>query len=242
MKIKVFLMAMLTIAFLMPAYSQLSDLDLLEDDDRSFGLSINRTPDPVTGKTTETQSAILLVPVSLEDLYFQGGAGIYWIRNLGGEEISSDLQWRVQGGPHYKKVGVQFYIEGFYKEGIDYAGFARFGHFDVWHLDVSFGLGTLVRSDTETTLETGIERTDSDESDTKVKGLALASVEVDTELFDSLRLLGTVLPGFDGEHDYFGELSASYRLDRINFTGFSRIGVERGEFTKQYTLIAQVPF
>ena len=69
--------------------------------------------------------------------------------------------------------------------------------------------------------------------DTKVKGLILGSAEIDTELFESLRLLGTVLPGGEGEHtDVVSELQLAYSLGRINLAGHGRIGWERGEWTR----------
>ena len=106
-------------------------------------------------------------------------------------EIATALQWRVQGGPHWGKIGLQFYVEGLWKQGIDYAGFVRFGEFDLGRVILSGGLGTLVRADTQAELGTGIERNAPAGGDTKVKGLILGSAEIDTELFESLRLLGT---------------------------------------------------
>lgn len=224
------------------AFGQLSDLDLLEDNDRSIGLSINRAPDPMTDEDVETQSAIVLLPIEFEPLYFQGGAGAYWTRSLIAGTTSSALQWRLQGGPHYKKLGFQFYLEGVQKQGIDYAGFIRLGEFDLGHVIVSGGLGTLVRADEVTTLESGIERTVANAADTKVKGLVLASAEVDTDLFESLRILGTVLPGLDGEHDLTGELQLSYNFGKVSLVGFMKLGWERSEAVRQWTYIVRVPF
>ena len=159
------------------AFAQLADLDLLEDDDRSFGLSVTRAPDPTTGHDTESAAAILLVPLRYEPLKFEGGFGTYFTRNVVAGEASSALQWRVQGGPHFGKFGLQFYVEGFWKQGIDYAGFFRVGEFDLGRVIVSGGLGTLVRADTETDLATGIERNAAAAADTKVKGLLLVSAK-----------------------------------------------------------------
>ena len=61
-------------------------------------------------------------------------------------------------------------------------------------------------------------------------------------MFESLRLLGTVMPGFDGEHDYVAEGQLAYALGDINLVGLGRFGWERGSFTKRYTGIVQVPF
>ena len=225
------------------AEGQLSDLDLLEDDDRSFGASVTAMPDSMTGEFTESRSAILLLPIKVEPLHFEGGAGAYYTQSIIAGDVSSALQWRVQGGPHWGKIGLQFYVEGVWRQGIDYAGFVRFGEFDLGRVLVSGGLGTLVRKDTQTDLAIGIERNAAGGSDTKVKGLILGSAEVDTELFESLRLLGTVLPGGEGEHtDFVSELQLAYSLGRINLAGLGRIGWERGSWNRRYTALVQVPF
>lgn len=222
------------------ADAQLADLDLLEDDDRSFGASIAAMPDATTGDFAESRSAILLLPLNIRRLSFEGGAGAYWTQSIVEGEVASALQWRVQGGPHHGYIGLQFYIEGIWKQGIDYAGFVRFGEFDLGRVIVSGGLGTLVRADTETDLTIGVERNAASGSDTKVKGLLLASAEVDTELFESLRLLGTVLPG--SETDATCEMQVVYSLGRINLSGLGRLGWERGAWTRRYTGLVQVPF
>ena len=225
------------------ADAQLADLDLLEDGDRSFGASVTAMPDPMTGSFAESRSAILLLPLNIKQLYFEGGAGAYWTQSVVEGEVASALQWRVQGGPHWDKIGLQFYVEGLWKQGIDYAGFVRFGEFDLGRVIVSGGLGTLVRADTQTDLAIGVERNAAAGGDVKVKGLILASAEVDTELFESLRLLGTVLPGGEGDHtDFVSELQLAYSLGRINLAGLGRIGWERGEWSRRYTALVQLPF
>ena len=232
------------------ADAQLADLDLLEDDDRSFGASVTAMPDPSTGAFAEARSAILLLPLNIKlfesqksPVHFEGGAGAYFTQSIVEGEVASALQWRVQGGPHWGKIGLQFYVEGLWKQGIDYAGFVRFGEFDLGRVIVSGGLGTLVRADTQTDLAIGVERNAAAGGDTKVKGLILGSAEVDTELFESLRLLGTVLPGGEGEHtDFVSELQLAYSLGRINLAGLGRIGWERGEWSRRYTGLVQVPF
>ena len=225
------------------ANGQLADLDLLEEDDRSFGASVTAMPDPSTDAFAESRSAILLLPLRIQQLHFEGGAGAYFTQSIVEGEVASALQWRVQGGPHWGYYGLQFYVEGLWKEGIDYAGFVRFGEFDLGRILLSGGLGTLVRSDTQTDLAVGVERNVAGGSDTKVKGLLLASAEVDTELFESLRLLGTVLPGGEGEPtDVVSELQLSYALGRINLAGHGRLGWERGAWSRRYTLLLQLPF
>ena len=226
------------------ADAQLADLDLLEDDDRSFGASVTAMPSPTTGAFAESRSAIVLLPLNIKTLYFEGGAGAYFTQSIVEGEIATALQWRVQGGPHWGKIGLQFYVEGLWKQGIDYAGFVRFGEFDLGRVILSCGLGTLVRADTQAELGgPGIERNAATGGDTKVKGLILGSAEIDTELFESLRLLGTVLPGGEGEHtDFVSELQLAYSLGRINLAGHGRIGWERGEWSRRYTGLVQVPF
>ena len=225
------------------AHAQLSDLDLLEDDDRSLGASVTAMPDPSTGAFAEARSAIMLLPLQIKVLNFEGGAGAYFTQSIVEGDVASALQWRVQGGPHWGKIGLQFYVEGLWKQGIDYAGFVRFGEFDLGRVILSGGLGTLVRADTQTELGTGIERNAAAGGDTKVKGLILGSAEVDTELFESLRLLGTVLPGGEGEEtDFVSELQLAYSLGRINLAGHGRLGWERGAWNRRYTGLVQVPF
>ena len=225
------------------AHAQLADLDLLEDDDRSVGISVSAAPDPTTGSFTEARSGIVLVPVRIEELKFEGGAGAYFAQSVVGKESSSSLQWRLQGGPQFGKLGLQFYIEGFWKQGIDYAGFFRVGEFDLGRVILSGGFGTLVRGDTQAELGgPGIERNAAGGGDTKVKGLLLASAEFDTEMFESCRVLFTMLPGFDGEHDFVGEPQLVYSIGDINIAGLARFGYERGEVTRRYTGLVQVPF
>ena len=238
----VLLLAMMVLLWSGIASAQLADLDLLEDDDRSFGLSVTRAPDPTSGHDTESRSAILLVPLRYEQLKFEGGFGSYFTQSIVEGESASSLQWRVQGGPQFGYYGLQFYVEGVWKQGIDYAGFFRIGEFDLGRVLVSGGFGTLVRADTETELATGIERNAAAAADQKVKGLLLASAEVDTEMFESLRVLGTVLPGFDGEHDYVAEVQLVYSLGDINLAGLGRFGWEREATTSRYTALVQVPF
>ena len=61
------------------AEGQLADLDLLEDDDRSFGASVTAMPDPsTTGAFAESRSAIMLLPLQIKVLNFEGGAGAYF--------------------------------------------------------------------------------------------------------------------------------------------------------------------
>ena len=230
------------------AHAQLADLDLLEDDDRSVGIAVTRAPDPTSGFDTETRSGILLLPIRIESLdfeglNFEGGAGAYFTQSVAEGESASSLQWRVQGGPQFGVLGLQFYAEGFWKQGIDYAGFFRIGEFDLGDVIVSGGFGTLVRADTQAELGgPGIERNAAAAGDTKVKGLFLASAEVDTQFFESLRILGTLLPGFDGEHDVVVEPQVTYSLGDVNIAGLGRFGWERGGFTKRYTGLLQVPF
>ena len=45
------------------ADAQLADLDLLENDDRSFGASVTAMPSPTTGAFAESRSAIMLLPL-----------------------------------------------------------------------------------------------------------------------------------------------------------------------------------
>ena len=225
------------------AHAQLADLDLLEDDDRSVGIAVTRAPDPTSGFDTETRSGILLLPVRIRQINFEGGAGAYFTQSIAEGRSASSLQWRVQGGPQFGYLGLQFYVEGFWKQGIDYAGFFRIGEFDLGNVIVSGGFGTLVRADTQAELGgPGIERNAAPAGDTKVKGLFLASAEVDTQLFESLRILGTVLPSFDGEHDVVIEPQVTYSLGDVNIAGLGRFGWEREEFTKRYTALLQVPF
>ena len=226
------------------AHAQLADLDLLEDDDRSLGIAVTRAPDPTSGYDTESRSGILLLPVRIRSLNFEGGAGAYFTQSIVSGESASSLQWRVQGGPQFGYLGLQFYVEGFWKQGIDYAGFFRIGEFDsgeyhrVWRVRDVGTRGYTRRSSEVPVLSATLHPAD----DRKVKGLLLASAEVDTPIFESLRILGTVLPGFDGEHDFVVEPQATYSIGDINIAVLGRFGWERGEATKRYTGLLQVLF
>ena len=113
MKHTLILCVMLISFAVFPAMGQLSDLDLLSDDDRSFGASVTAMPDPTTGAFAESRSAIMLLPLQIKVLNFEGGAGAYFTQSIVEGEVASALQWRVQGGPHWGKIGIQFYVEGF---------------------------------------------------------------------------------------------------------------------------------
>ena len=237
-----FVMLMAVLDWGVCADAQLADLDLLEDDDRSLGISVTRAPDPTTGHDTESRAGILLVPLRVSVINFEGGFGTYFTQSLAAGQSSAALQWRVQGGPQFGSLGLQFYAEGFWKQGVDYAGFVRIGEFDLGHVIVSGGFGTLVRADTQAAFgKPGIERNAAG-GDTKVKGLLLASAEFDTAVFESCRVLGTVLPGFDGEHDFVVEPQLTYSLGDINIAGLARFGWERGVSTRRWTGLVQVPF
>ena len=95
------------------ADAQLADLDLLEDDDRSFGASVTAMPSPTTGAFAESRSAIVLLPLNIKTLYFEGGAGAYFTQSIVEGEIATALQWRVQGGPHWGKSDSSFMSRGF---------------------------------------------------------------------------------------------------------------------------------
>ena len=94
------------------ADAQLADLDLLEDDDRSFGASVTAMPDPSTGAFAESRSAIMLLPLQIKVLNFEGGAGAYFTQSIVEGEVASALQWRVQGGPHWRKIGTPILCRG----------------------------------------------------------------------------------------------------------------------------------
>ena len=224
--------------------AQLADLDLLEEDDRSFGASVTAMPDPMTGEFAEARHAILLLPLNIKRLKFEGGAGAYWTQSIADGAVSSALQWRLQGGPHWGYFGLQFYVEGIWKQGIDYAGFLRVGEFDLGRVILSGGLGTLVRADTQAELGSpGIERNASAGGDVKVKGLIIASAEIETDIFESLRVLGTVIPGGEGDTtDFAVEPQLKYSLGRINLAGYGRFGKDRGEWSRRYTGLVQIPF
>ena len=123
-KIGLWLVAVLCFCGVM-AHAQLADLDLLEDDDRSFGVAVTRAPDPTSGYDAESRSGILLLPLRVELLHFEGGMGAYFTQSIAEGNSAASLQWRLQGGPQFGKFGLQFYVEGFWKQGIDYAGFFR---------------------------------------------------------------------------------------------------------------------
>ena len=61
------------------ADAQLADLDLLENDDRSFGASVTAMPSPTTGAFAESRSAIMLLPLQYHSvLQFRRRCGAYF--------------------------------------------------------------------------------------------------------------------------------------------------------------------
>ena len=224
--------------------AQLSSLDTLEKNDRAIGLAFTSMPDPTVDEINESRSAIALIPVQTK--YFQGGVGAYWQQIIASGKSSSSLVWRIQGGPHYKWIGLQGYVEGLWNQGIDYAAYVKFGEFDTGKIILAGGLGTLIRANVATTLETSIERNDAAGGDVKVKGLMLVSAEVDTKQiiwlqgFDSLRLLSVVLPG--DKFDATAEIQAKYSMGRLDLTCFGKFGWEREKQVRQYSILFSIPF
>ena len=138
------------------------------------------------------------MPLRWQLLNFEGGFGTYFTQLIADGQSSSLLQWRVLRRSTVRAPWLTVLRRWFLKTAYRLCRL-KIGEFDLGRVIVPGGFGTLVCADTQAELSgPGIERNAGGGGDTKVKGLLLASVEFDTKLFESCRVLGPDLPGFDG--------------------------------------------
>ena len=207
------------------AMAQTPDLDLVTE--RSLGLSVLATD------TAVSRSGLLVAPWQ----FINGGAFFYGTQTVvDGVTVADTLQWRVQGGPQWENVSLQFYVDSIQNERLDYAWFIRPGE---WHYKTflfSGGIGTLLRQET---LE---ELGEADAgSDRKVKGLLFLSAHTKRGDLDFNNRL-TFSPGLDGQHDVLLEPQIVWNFERFSLTALGRFGYTLGEWDRTYTGLVQVPF
>lgn len=210
------------------ADAQTPDLDLVTE--RSLGLSVSA----VGGAAY--RSGLLVAPWEL----INGGVFVYGTQLVeDGVSVEEGVQWRLQGGPQWRKISLQFYVDSLKGERLDYAWFIRPGEWRPLN-DFLFsgGFGTLLRQETRQALG------EADASgDRKVKGLAFVSGHYDKALYGlrfDARL--TFIPGFDGEHDILFEPQISWDFGRFSLTGTGRFGYMLQDWDRTYTAMVTVPF
>ena len=208
------------------ADAQTPDLDLVTE--RSLGLSVS------AANPAAYRSGLLVAPWA----FINGGAFVYGTQSVvDGVSVAETLQWRVQGGPRWRKISLQFYVDSQNGERLDYAWFIRPGEWRLASFLFSGGFGTLLRQETRQTLgEAGAV------GDRKVKGLAFVSGHYDKGDMDVNARL-TFIPGIlDNEHDLLFEPQVAWDFGRFSLTGLGRFGRSLGDWDKTYTAMVTVPF
>lgn len=208
------------------ADAQTPDLDLITE--RSLGLSVS-----VVGGAAY-RSGLLVAPWQ----FINGGVFVYGTRSVvDGVSVEDSIQWRLQGGPQWRNISLQFYVDSLQGERLDYAWFIRPGE---WRPNkavlLSGGFGTLLRQ--ETRKELGDAAATGDQ---KVKGLVFVSGHYDKGDMDFDARL-TFIPGFDGEHDILFEPQVSWDFGRFSLTGLGRFGYALADWDRTYTAMVTVPF
>ena len=206
------------------AFAQAPDLDLV--DERLLSVAVSAEED------ARFRAVSVVAPFSA----INGGAFLYSTQTIVGDARVDAFQWRLQGGPVYRGVSLQFYVDSTYEKKTDYAWFIRPGTRTFGEVSFSGGLGTLLRRDTRVALGE-----DNAIGDRKVKGLLFVSGHYAYRTFDVDARL-TFVPGFDGEHDITFEPSVTFDAGRFSLTGTSLIGYNVGMFESDYTLLLNVPF
>ena len=225
------LIAMLVLA--LPSYAGLGDLDL-ETQRMLSGIASD------TGEA-QTYGATLIMPVQ----FINGGGAVSWLRTSIVHEdetiVSDDLQYRLQGGPVWRGISLQFFIEGDWGQYIDRGVFIRPGTLERlgWHL--SGGVGTYLRG-----LQDELRR-NADDPETLLKPLAFVSVS--RKLGNgTLSILTTWSPTFDLEvHDLLVEPQFTAEVgvfnDRaVNLTLTGRFGRQHDLLIKDYQAQLDFPF
>ena len=101
------------------ADAQTPDLDLVTE--RSLGLSVSATGG------AEYRSGLIVAPWQ----FINGGVFVYGTQSVvDGESVEDTIRWRVQGGPQWQKVSLQFYIDSLHGQRLDYAWFIRPGEWN----------------------------------------------------------------------------------------------------------------
>ena len=207
------------------AHAQTPDLDLVTE--RSLGVSVSAVG------SAAYRSGLLVAPWQ----FINGGVFVYGTQSVvDGETVEDTIQWRVQGGPQWRNISLQFYVDSLQGERLDYAWFLRPGEWRLNEFLFSGGFGTLLRQETRQALG------DADAvGDRKVKGLAFVSGHYDKgDMGIDARL--TFIPGLDGEHDILFEPQIHWDFGRFSLTGLGRFGYALEAWDRTYTAMVTVPF
>lgn len=207
------------------AFGQTPDLDLVNE--RSIGVSVS-----ASGRA-EYRTGLLVAPWQK----INGGVFVYGTQSVvESESTESSIQWRIQGGPQWRKISLQFYIDSLRGERLDYAWFIRPGEWTRGDILFSGGVGTLLRQ--ETRQELGDTEAIGDQ---KVKGLLFISGHYQRGNM-GLGARTTFIPGLDGDHDILFEPQISWNLGRFSLTGLGRFGWALGAWDRTYTGMVTLPF
>ena len=225
------LIVLLSFILVMPVFAAgLGDLDL----------ETNRYASIVATDTGEAQTlgATVIAPVDL----INGGAAFSFLRTSvdvdDAEEpiVSDDLQYRIQGGPVYRGVSLQFFIDGDWGKYQDRGAFVRPGVLNIDGWRISGGVGTYLRG-----LEEEL-RLDPDDPENILKPLAFASLSRKVGDGD-LSVLITWSPTFDlDENDLLFEPQWKTRLDKFDVTLSGRYGKQHEMDVREYQVQLDFPF
>ena len=218
-----------TLVLAIPSFAGLGDLDL----------ETQRTLSAIASDTGEAQTlgTTLIVPVQ----FINGGGAVSWLRTSITTEadetyVSDDLQYRVQGGPQWRGISLQFYVEGDWGKHIDRGTFIRPGTLDIqgWHL--SGGVGTYLRG-----IQSELRREETD-PETLLKPLAFVSVSRKLG-GGTLATLITWSPTFSFDaHDLLIEPQFTAEVGDVNVTLTGRFGRQHDMGVREYIAQLDYPF
>ena len=213
----------------MPAFGQLGDLDL----------ETNRYASIIATDTGEAQTigATIIAPVELVN----GGAALSFLRSsiaIGDDDpiVSDNIQYRIQGGPVYNGISLQFFIEGDWGKYQDRGFFVRPGILNVEGWRISGGVGTYLRG-----LEEEL-RLDEDDPENVLKPLAFVSFN--HKVGDgNVSVLTTWSPtfGFDS-HDLLVSPKFTTEVGIFNVTLTGRFGQQLDMDVREYQGQLDFPF
>lgn len=228
---KVLFTVLLALCLVMPAFSAgLGDLDL--ETNRYASFLATDTGD------AQTIGATVIAPVDL----INGGAAVSFLRTSILPEdadesiVSDDLQYRIQGGPVYNGISLQFFIDGDWGKYQDRGAFIRPGVLDIEGWRISGGVGTYLRG-----LEEEL-RLDEDDPENILKPLAFISSS--RKIGDGdLSVLVTWSPTFEFDaHDLLVEPQWSTEVGIFDLTLSGRFGQQLEMDVREYQAQLDFPF
>ena len=230
MKTYFHLLMILLCAMCLPVYAGLGDLDLENQ----------RYASVIASDTGEAQTIGVTVIAPVD--FINGGAALSFLRtsilpeDAGESLVSDDLQYRVQGGPVYKGVSLQFFIDGDWGKYQDRGLFIRPGVVSTQDWRISGGVGTYLRG-----LEEELRLTE-DDPETVLKPLAFVSLSRQLG-GGSLSVLATWSPTFDLEtHDLLVEPQFTTEVGKVNLTLTGRFGKQHDMDVREYQGQVDIPF